>query len=53
MENIPKLPLAYVILKTPARSGTVIDREHYIIKNAPLQVNIFYSDTKKVFEILK
>ena len=53
MKNIQGLPLTYVILKTPYLSDVVVDREHEIIKNTPLQSNMVSRDTKKVLEILK
>ena len=47
------VPLTYVIRKTPASSGIVINREQEMIQNAPLQGNIFSFETKKVLEIIK
>ena len=53
MENSQGVPLQYVILKTPALSGIVMDRGQEIIQNYLLQDNIFYRDTKNVLVILK
>ena len=47
------VPLTYVIHKIPPPSIIVIDREKQIIQNYPLQVNIFYCNTKKVLVIVK
>ena len=51
MKNSRVVTLAYVILKTPDSSRIVIYGGKKIIKNDPLQVNIFSHDTKKVLEI--
>ena len=53
MENSQGVPLQYVISKTPAPSGIVMDRGQEIIQNYLLQDNIFYRDTKNVLVILK
>ena len=52
MTNSRGVPLAYVIIKTPAPLGIVIDREQYIIQNSPLQGNMFSHDIKKVLKII-
>ena len=53
MRNSRVVPLTYLIQKTPDPPGIFIDREHYIIQNAPLQGNIFSCYTKKFLVILK
>ena len=53
IKNSRVSPLAYVIRKTPDRSGIVIEREQEIIQDAPLQRNMFTHDTKKVLAITK
>ena len=53
MRNSQGVPIAYVIRKTPDPSGIVIDREQEIIKNSPLQGNMFSCDTKQFLVIIK
>ena len=53
IKNSRGVPLAYVICKTPAPSGIVIEMEEEIIQNSPLQGNMFSLDTNKVLAILK
>ena len=53
MKNSQGLTLTYVIRKTPDPSDIVIDREQEVIKNYPLQGNLFSHDTKMVLVIIK
>ena len=54
MKNSGEITLAYMsYARPPAPSSIIIEREQKIIKNSPLQGNIFSFDTKKVLDILK
>ena len=52
-KNIQGFTFAYITCKTPSTSGIFVDREHEIMKNAPLQGNMFSCEIKKVLATIK